>query len=79
MQAGKCDVGDVVQISPTLEDQFFSGCFMMVTEVKSWGVQGFIAIPGERGKPPGAAYFRCKWENMELVGTAPWISAECIP
>lgn len=67
------EVGDVVQISPELPDCFFNGCFMLVTEVKGWGAQGFIAMPGARGEKPGAAYFRCKWENMERIGHAVWV------
>ncbi len=66
--------GDVVQISPTtLKDGFFAGCFMMVTEPKSWGAQGFIAIPGNRGTNPKEAYYRVKWDDMEYVGRAEFI------
>jgi hypothetical protein len=64
-------VGDVVQISPETPSKF-RGCFMLVTEPKSWGAQGFIAIPyGE--DMPGNAYFRCKWEDMEYIGPAVWV------
>lgn len=65
-------VGDVVQISPDLESCFFRGCFLMVTEPKSWGCQGFVSIPESRDKMPGQAFFRCKWEDMEYVGQAAW-------
>ena len=67
--------GDVVQINPkTIQREgFFGGCFMMVTEPKSWGAQGFIAVPGERGTVPAEAYFRCKFEDMEFVGHATWV------
>jgi hypothetical protein len=66
------DVGDVVQIDPAMADSFFAGCFMFVTEVKSWGAQGFIAIPGDRDALPGRAYFRCKTEDMKRIGRAAW-------
>ncbi len=72
MQPCELEVGDVVQISPDLENCFFRGAFMMVTEPKSWGAQGFIAMPESREDMPGRAYFRCKWEDMEMVGRAPW-------
>ncbi len=67
-------VGDVVQIDPKTTEAggLFGACFMMVTELKSFGAQGFIAIPGERGQPPGQAYFRAKSEEMLHVGVAPW-------
>ncbi len=67
-------IGDVVQISPTLEG-CFKACFMMVTEPKGWGAQGFVSIPHSRDVLPGCAYFRCKWEDMEFVGKAAWVPA----
>lgn len=75
MQKRALKVGDVVQISPEL-DGFFRGCFMLVTEVKSWGAQGFISMPKTRQELPGRAYFRCKWEDMEFIGHAQWIPAD---
>ena len=64
--------GMVVQLAPG-PDTFFGGCFMMVTEPKSWGAQGFVAIPHKRGEPPGCAYYRAKWEEMELIGAAAFV------
>ena len=67
-------VGDVVQINPEVHvDGFFAGCMMMVTERKAFGAQGFISMPGERGTPPGRAYYRAKWEEMEYVGRATYV------
>jgi hypothetical protein len=63
--------GDVVQITPESESAF-AGCFMLVTEPKVWGAQGFIAMPLERGKLPGSAYYRAKFEDIEFVGRATW-------
>ena len=60
--------GDIVQIDPQ-HDEVFGGCFMQVTEPKDWGAQGFVKIPGK-----GFAYYRCNYENMELVGKAKWVS-----
>lgn len=65
--------GDVVQISPTLENCLFKGAFMYVTEPKSFGAQGFISVPGQRDSMPGCAYFRCKFEDMEYIGHAAWV------
>jgi hypothetical protein len=76
MQARELKNGDIVQISPELPDCFFGGCFMQITEPKSWGAQGFIAIPGERGTAPGRAFLRCKWADMEFIGHAVWVSCD---
>lgn len=77
MIAGTLSAGDVVQLDPEAhlgeKQGFFAGCFMVVTEVKAWGAQGYICMPGTRGEPPGAAYYRAKWEEMEYVGRAQWV------
>ncbi len=62
--------GDVVQLDPALG--MFGGCFMLVTEPKSWGAQGFVQVPGDLNKGGGAAYFRARWEHMEYIGKAIW-------
>jgi hypothetical protein len=69
-------VGDVVQIDPVtmVEGGFFAGCLMIVTEVKSWGVQGYIAVPAARGAPPGEAYYRATWEQVVRIGRAAWVA-----
>lgn len=58
-------VNDVVQISP---DHDWSGCFVLVTEIKSWGIQGFVQIPLQ-----GQAYIRLKHEDYERIGTAVFV------
>lgn len=62
-------VGDVVQIDPN-HDDCFGGCFMVITEPKSFGAQGYVSIPGERG----LAYYRCPWAGMHKIGKAEWVS-----
>ena len=69
-------VGDVVQISPDRPDDFFGGCFMLVTEPKSFGAQGYVAMPQSRGELPGKAYARVSFADMEYVGRATWIPAD---
>ena len=73
MEKQELEIGDVVQISPEVENCFFGGCFMLVTEPKSWGAQGFVAMPGSRGEMPGRAFYRAKWDEMEVVGRATWV------
>lgn len=50
----------------------FGGCFMLVTEPKTFGAMGFVSVPTQRGRAPGQAWYRAKWEEMELVGGATW-------
>ena len=43
------DVGDLVQVNPSVE--VFGGCIVVVTESKSWGVQGYVqsaVVPGQQ-------------------------------
>lgn len=61
-------VGDVVQIAPNNVN--FAACFMVVTEPKVWGAQGYILCPAANG--PRQAFFRCKFEDMEFIGHAEW-------
>ena len=72
MESRELKPGDVVQIAPSM-DTFFSGCFMLVTEPKSFGAMGFIAIPGERGDPPGQAFARVAFADMEFIGRASFV------
>lgn len=68
-------VGSVVQVDPEY-DKLFAGCFLLVTELKSWGVQGFVAMPKSRDELPGAAYYRVAWENLAYIGQAEWMPAD---
>lgn len=61
--------GDVVQISPEHHAvERFGACFMVVTEPKSWGAQGYVKNAGEAG----LFYMRVKFEDMEFIGRAEW-------
>ena len=66
--------GDVVQISPNSLNPAFAGCLMTVTEVKDWGVQGYVQALGTREGPGGQAYYRAKWDEVfDTGGTAEWV------
>jgi hypothetical protein len=65
--------GTVVQIRPDLFDSFFPGCFMTVEKVATWGVAGYVLCPETRAEPPGLAYYRALWEDIEVVGQAVWM------
>jgi hypothetical protein len=54
----------VVQINEK-GDPNWIGCFVHVTEVKSWGIQGFVKIPAQ-----GNAYIRLEFDKIEFIGDA---------
>jgi len=63
------EVGDIVQIVPGKE--MFGACMVTVTEVKSWGIQGYVQSAGV----PGQQYVRVKTEDFERTGgKAVWIA-----
>lgn len=68
------EVGDVVQIAPCCGNPMFRCCFLTVSELKPWGVQGYVQALGEGGKIGGQAYMRIKWEEFEFSGKAVWTS-----
>lgn len=66
--------GTIVQLNPELcKNKMLSGCFMVLTEIEHWGVQGYIQCPGENFKSGGQAYYRADWEEIEVCGNAFWI------
>ena len=65
------EVGDVLQIDPE-HDKVFGAAFLVVTEPKAWGAQGYVIIPGE----DGLAYYRVKFSTAKKVGKAEWIISE---
>jgi len=62
------NVGDIVQVNPEVE--VFGGCMVVVTELKSWGIQGYVQSAGV----PGQQYIRLKTEQIEPTGgKAVWV------
>lgn len=59
------EVNDIVQIKPEHE---WGGCLLIVTEVKSFGCQGYVEIPKQ-----GAAYIRLNKEDYVKVGQAEFV------
>lgn len=63
------EIHDIVQVNPTYE--VFGGCMVVVTEVKSWGIQGYVQNAGQDGQ----AYIRLKHEDFEATGgKAQWVA-----
>ena len=60
--------GDIVQVNP--EKEMFGGCMVVITEVKTWGIQGYVQSAGV----PGQQYIRVKNEDFKATGgKAIWI------
>lgn len=72
--ADKLDPGSVVQLSPSVGNRMFAGCMLVVTETKSFGVQGYVQSLGENNKPGGQAYYRATWDELVYIGHAAWIT-----
>jgi hypothetical protein len=65
----ECSVHDIVQVDPGME--VFGGCMVVVTEVKNWGVQGYVQSAGVDGQQ----YIRLKWDQLEATGgKAVWVA-----
>ncbi len=62
--------GMVVQLRPEYQPDVFGGAFMVVTEPKPWGAQGYCHCLKGRS----VAYIRPKWADMELIGMAAWLA-----
>lgn len=71
--------GDLVQLDPEkVGNKMLAGCIMVVTELRSWGVIGYIQAFGQNGKPGGQAHYRAKFDECTWVGKAVWtIDPEC--
>jgi hypothetical protein len=73
MNKRELQVGEVVQLNPeTVKNKMFSACFMVVTEPKTWGAQGYVQALGENEQAGGLAFYRANWNEMEFIGTAEW-------
>jgi hypothetical protein len=61
-------VGDIVQVNP--EKEMFGACLVVVTEVKSWGIQGYVQSAGVDGQQ----FVRLKNDDFETTnGQAVWV------
>lgn len=61
----------IVQVNP--EKEMFGGCMVVVTEVKPWGIQGYVQSAGVSGQQ----YIRLKHGEYEpTCGMAVWVAGE---
>jgi hypothetical protein len=63
------EVGDIVQVDPNFET--FGACMVVVTEIKDWGIQGYV----QSADVSGQQYIRLKTEQFEATGgKAIWVA-----
>ena len=62
-------VGDVFQIIEAHGRKGWIGAFVLATEIKPWGIQGFVACIKDHHEQT-SAYIRLKWEELHFVGHA---------
>jgi hypothetical protein len=71
MTQDEIKVGDIVQVSP--DKEMFGACMVVVTELKSFGIQGYVQSAGVNGQQ----YIRLKFDEFESTGgKAVWIVGE---
>jgi hypothetical protein len=68
--------GDIVQLDlNATANPGFACCLMVVEETKSWGVQGYVQMPGSRDGQGGQAYYRAPWAELWATGgKATWLA-----
>ena len=55
-------VGEIVQVDPNFET--FGACMVVVTEIKDWGIQGYVQSAGVNGQQ----YIRLHTGEFESTG-----------
>ena len=66
----KTKVGSVVQVNES-GPEGWQGCLVQVSEMKSWGIQGWVKIPLQ-----GDAYIRLKTVTFDYIGEAVMVPAD---
>jgi hypothetical protein len=57
------EIGDIVQVDPMASDTF-GACLVVVTEIKSWGIQGYVQSAGVDGQH----YIRLNFDQFNVTG-----------
>ena len=71
------EIGEVVQLDPEKTgNPMFRACLMVVSEVKPWGVQGYVQSLGEKGEVGNQAYYRAETGTFLPLenNKAPWLT-----
>lgn len=70
-------VGDVFQITEAHGRQGWIGAFVLATEIKSWGIQGFV-VSVKTHDEQQRAFIRLKWEEIQCIGHAWLVPADVL-
>lgn len=70
--------GDVFQINESEGRAGWIGAFVLATEIKSWGIQGFVShiVTHEEQR---RAYIRLKWKDVDFIGHAVLMPGDEVP
>lgn len=71
----KFEAGDIVQLGgEDVGNPMFRHCMLTVTDVRQWGVMGYVQALGEGGKEGGHAFYKAGWDEFEATGgRAVWV------
>lgn len=61
-------VNDVIQVNDAFKNSKWTGCLMIVDEVRDWGVQAYLHVPMQ-----GDAYLRLRHNEYEVIGKAAFV------
>lgn len=64
--------GDVFQINEKHGRTGWIGAFVMATEIKTFGIQGFVSHV-ETHDQQNRAYIRLRWDEIDFIGHAPLV------
>lgn len=68
--------GDVFQINERHGRAGWVGAFLLATDIKRWGVQGFV-VAIQTHENQERAFIRLKWEEVDYIGKAKLIPPDC--
>lgn len=69
--------GDVFQINERHGRNGWIGALVLATEIRLWGIQGFVAHV-ETHDTQAKAFIRLKWDELDFVGHAPLMPADYV-
>lgn len=67
--------GDVFQIVESHGRAGWIGAFVLATEIRDWGIIGFVAHVATHDEQ-NHAYIRLPWQEIEHVGRAPLVPGD---
>lgn len=62
-------IGDVFQINEKHGRSGWVGAFVMATEIKVWGIMGFVTHVDSH-EEQSRAYIRLPWQEVDFIGHA---------